>query len=277
MILDNRFIYPNLVLDTIEKFKATGFAGVPSHYAMLLNASDISDRKLQSLKYFLQAGDRMPEEVTGRILTLFPRKKIYLMYGQTEASPRLTYLDPKFAGRKPGSVGKAISGVKVKVVNGTGRTCRAREEGEIIAKGDNVMLGYWRNKRETAKVIKNGWLHTGDTGFTDEDGDLYITGRKRNFIKVGGHRVNPREIEDLVKRHINVTEAAVVDIPDGILGRKIKLFVASAHDNKLSVKDILRICMANLPIYKVPSKIVILKSIPTNNIGKIDRDALRAM
>ncbi|MDD5489016.1 MAG: AMP-binding protein, partial [Candidatus Omnitrophica bacterium] len=117
LVMDNRFQYPNMVLETMETFRVSGFAGVPSHYAILLNMSDIKTRKLPYLRYFLQAGDSMPPRITRELLEYFPDKHLYLMYGQTEASPRLTYLDPKKAITKPGSVGQAIPGVKVRVVD----------------------------------------------------------------------------------------------------------------------------------------------------------------
>jgi acyl-CoA synthetase (AMP-forming)/AMP-acid ligase II len=277
VILDNRFVYPNLILDTIDKFKATIFAGVSSHYAIMLYASDMANRRLPSLRCFLQAGDKMPEETTRKLLSLFPRKKLYLMYGQTEASPRLTYLDPKLLRRKPASAGRAIPGVEVRIMNKSGRECDPGEEGEIIARGDNVMLGYWKNKRETNSVIKNGWLRTGDMAYKDKDGDIFIVGRKKDIIKIGGRKVNPREIEDLVVKYKGVMESAVVDFKDKLLGRKIKLFVAPICGKKLSAKDIMRFCRAHLPSYKVPLEIIILKHIPKNSFGKVDKFALRLM
>ncbi len=183
VILDNRFMYPGVVLDAIDKYRATGFAGVSGHYAILLRKTDIGKRKLPTLRYFMQAGDAMPPRITNELLRKFPNKRLYLMYGLTEASPRLTYLDPALALKKPDSVGKAVPGVRVKVVDSLGRECEAGVVGEIIASGDNVMLGYWNNKKETAKTIRKGWLFTGDMGFKDKEGDLFIVGRKGKVIK----------------------------------------------------------------------------------------------
>ncbi len=274
VIFDNKFAYPNLILDAIDKFKATTFAGVSSHYALLLNSSDIISRRLPSLKRFLQAGDRMPEAITEKLLGLFPRKKLYLMYGQTEASPRLTYLDPKLALKKPASVGKAIPGVEVKVLSKKGKECRAGEEGEITASGPNVMLGYWGSKTRTKGAIKDAWLYTGDAGYKDADGDLFITGRKKDFVKIGGNRVSLRDIEDTVRRHAGVAEAVAIDVNDNVLGRRIKLFVVPARGVKISERDLIKFCKSRMPYYKSPVKIVILKSLPINSLGKVDKKVL---
>lgn len=275
VIIDNRFMYPNVVLHTIDRYKATGFAGVSSHYAILLYKSNFKKRRLPSLKYLMQAGDKMSPNITGELIKTSPNKKLYIMYGQTEGAPRLTYLDPGSAKKKPNSIGKAIPDVEVKVVNRDGGECKAGESGEIVAKGDNIMLGYWNNDKETAKIIKNGWLHTGDIAFRDRDGDLFIVGRKKNFIKVGANRVNPLEVEHLLMGDNRIMETAAIGVPDAILGEKIKLFVTLIPGRKVNGEEIIRFCKERLPSYKVPSEVVILKSMPKNSYGKIDKEALK--
>ncbi|MGB2706003.1 MAG: class I adenylate-forming enzyme family protein [Candidatus Omnitrophota bacterium] len=276
IILDNRFMYPNVVLGTIERFKATGFAGVSSHYSILLHKSEIGKRALASLRYFMQAGDAMPPGITRELINTFPGKKLYLMYGQTEASPRLTYLDPSLAAKKPDSIGKAIPGVKVRIVNNKNKPCKPGEKGEILALGKNIMLGYWGKNRETGRVIKKGWLHTGDIAFRDEDGDIFIAGRKKDFIKVGGRRVNPREIEYLITEDERVMEAAVIGVPDKILGERIKIFVTLMHGQAMSREEIRQICKERLPPYKMPSRIAMVKIMPRNSYGKIDKEGLKS-
>ena len=212
VVLDNRFMYPNTVLDSIEKFRVTGFAGVSSHYSILLGKSGLTKRKLPSVRYFMQAGDKMPEGLVKKLLSAFPEKKIYLMYGQTEASPRLTYLDPQLVMKKPGSVGKALAGIRIKVIDEKGRECAIGEEGEIAARGDNVMLGYWKNKKETGKALRNGWLYTGDLGYKDKDGDLFITGRKKRFVKVGGVKTGPVRAAGIAIKHPDIFEASMAEM-----------------------------------------------------------------
>lgn len=136
------------------------------------------------------------------------------MYGQTEASPRLSYLDPRKVKIKPGSVGKAIPGVRIKIVDEKGAECGVNEKGEVIAKGPNVMMGYWKNGKETKKALKNGWLYTGDTGYKDRAGDLFLTGRKKSFIKVGGIKADMTKAAHIIMRHPDVFEASIGDMPD---------------------------------------------------------------
>ncbi len=276
VIIDNRFMYPEAVLDAIDEYKATGFAGVSSHYAILLYKSNFAKRALRSLKYFMQAGDSMPQNITLKLITIFPNKKLYVMYGQTEASPRLTFLNPDLVKTKPNSIGRAIPGVRVKLINEKGKSCRAYEEGEITARGDNIMLEYWNNHRETKKVLKDGWLYTGDIAYKDKDGDLFIVGRKKNLMKIGGHRINPLEIERLIMEHGSVMEAAVVSVKDPLLGEKTRLFASSMPGKKIDKEDIMKFCKRRLPSYKVPREVVIVDSLPKNSLGKIDREALAA-
>ncbi|MBU4377287.1 MAG: acyl--CoA ligase [Candidatus Omnitrophica bacterium] len=277
IVINNRFMYPNLVLDSIDKYKATAFAGVSSHYAIMLYMSTLKKRRLRGLKYFMQAGDKMPPHITMELTEALPDKKLYIMYGQTEASPRLTYLNPDLVKRKPDSIGRAIPGVEIKVVNKQGAECRAGQEGEIVASGDNIMLGYWNNDSETAKVIKKRRLYTGDIAFKDSDGDLFIVGRKKDFIKVGANRINPLKIEQLMTEDSRIMEAAAIGVPDRVLGTRIKIFVTLVPGGKAGHKDIIRFCSGRLPSYVRPCDITILKAMPKNSYGKIDRKKLEAM
>lgn len=275
VIIETRFAYPNVLLDAIEKYCATGFAGVSSHYIMLLNMSNLANRKLPSLRYFMQAGDKMPPDVAKRLALLFPKKKLYLMYGQTEASPRISYLDPSLVPRKAGSVGKPIEGVRVKIVNVRGKECKEGEEGEITVKGANIMAGYWNNPVQTNTALKKGWLYTGDIGFKDPDGDIFIVGRKKDFIKIGGNRISPAQIEDMVSRLKGIMENVALSFKDPVLGERLKLFVTLVPGSKLEREQIIRFCKANLPAYGVPRDVVVLKNMPKNSLGKIDRESLR--
>ncbi len=274
VILENRFSYPNVVLDEMEARGATGFSGVPSHYAILLDQTDFASRKLPTLRYFTQAGDAMPPRLTRRILEAFPSKKMYLMYGQTEASPRLACLAPERAAAKPESVGGPLPGVELRVTDDTGRDCVPGEEGEILARGTGIMLGYWRRPEETAAALSGGWLRTGDIGYRDTDGDLFITGRKKNIVKTGGHRISPLEIERAAFEHPMVRECAAVPVPDALLGERLVLYVAATGES--AGKAIGEHLKTKLPLYKLPSKIVVLKEIPKNGVGKIDRAQLMA-
>ena len=150
--------------------------------------------------------------------------------------------------------------------------------GEIAARGDSIMLGYWRNRAQTQKVLRGGWLHTGDMGYMDSDGYLYIVGRRGDLLKIGGNRVNPLEIEQAVMGMDGIAEASVIGVPNRILGNRLKLFVSLERPRKKIDKgSIIRFCRMRMPAYKVPGEVVMLKSIPKNDEGKIDREALKRL
>lgn len=276
VIIDNRFAYPKIIIESMERFRATGFAGVSSHYSILLNYSNIRKKALPSLRYFMQAGDAMPEPVTRGLVRAFPGKKVYLMYGQTEAAPRLAYLDPALAAAKPSSVGKAIPGVTIKIADSRGRECMTGQAGEIVAKGDNIMIGYWRNRKETAKVLRRGWLHTGDVGFKDGDGDIFIKGRVKGFVKVGAQKANPSDAEKVALGYGGVGEAAAVAVRDRILGNKICIFVSPLPLARIDIMGLKRLFIERLPRFGRFIEVKVLASLPKNNYGKIDRKSLEA-
>ena len=223
----------------------------------------------------MQAGDSMSPNLTKEIVNTFPKKMFYLMYGQTEASPRLTYLNPRLVKEKPASVGKAISGLHIKVIDNKNKECGVGEKGEIIAHGSNIMLGYWKNKNETKKTIKRGWLYTGDIGFKDKGRDLYIIGRKKDFIKTGANKIDPAEIEQLAMKNAKVMQAAAIGIPDVILGESIRLYITALPDERVTEKEIIQMFKKTKPSYKIPKKVIILKSIVKNSYGKIDKKRLK--
>ena len=137
------------------------------------------------------------------------------------------------------------------------------------------MLGYWNNPAETAHVIKEGWLRTGDMAFKDEEGDLFIVGRRKDFLKVGAHRVSPLEIENVVSDYEGVMEAAVIGAPEPVLGESVKCFITTNPGKKIETEDLEKFCKKRLPLYKVPADIIFLESMPRNNLGKIDKQALK--
>jgi acyl-CoA synthetase (AMP-forming)/AMP-acid ligase II len=194
------------------------------------------------------------------------------MYGQTEAAPRLSYLQPTKTRAKPGSVGQAIPGVQIRIVQDDGAECPVGEEGNLIAFGPNVMQGYWKHPEETAKVLKNGWLHTGDIAYVDADGDLCITGRKKQFLKVGGRRIRPGEIERVCQEYPEISEAAVIGVPDDVLGQRIKLFVATTAD--VNKEELTLFFRKRLPSYMIPVETVIMEQLPKKSNGKVDKKKL---
>lgn len=270
MVIDNRFLYPNTVLENMIKEEVTGFAGVPSHYNILIKKSALREFKLPKLRYVTQAGGAMAPVMIKEFIEFFPQVKFHVMYGQTEASARLTYLEPDFLTKKMGSIGKAIPGVKIDILNEQGRPVEPGEIGEITASGENVMLGYWNDPEETSKVLRENWLSTGDLAKMDEEGFIYIVSRKREMIKSGANRISPLEIEEVVCRMSGVLECAAVGVNDEILGEAISLFVVN-DGAAISEREIMLFCKQNLASYKTPKEVKLVSSLPKTSTGKIKR------
>jgi len=273
LVIDNRFVFPNVALETMEKEEVTGFAGVPSHYAILLRKSALKKYKLPKLRYVTQAGGAMAPSMIEEFLNLVPHPKFFVMYGQTEAAARLTYLKPSYLREKLGSIGKAIPGVEITIRNENGFQVQPGEVGEIVANGANIMSGYWNSPEETAKVLKDDGLWTGDLAKIDEDGFIYLIARKKEMIKSGANRISPLEIEEVVCRMHGVVECAAVGIPDEILGESIKLCVVK-NGIKFSENDLLLFCKKNLASFKMPKVVEFVPSLPKTSTGKIKRSEL---
>jgi acyl-CoA synthetase (AMP-forming)/AMP-acid ligase II len=192
------------------------------------------------------------------------------MYGATEASARLSYLDPADLPRKWGSIGMAIPNVELFVADEHGRPLPTGEEGEIVARGSNIMSGYWNHPEETEKVLKNGLYRTGDIGREDEDGFLFVVGRSKDMIKIGGNRVSAKEIEEALHEHPAVVEAAVVGVPDDVLGEAPKAFIVLREGfDKNTTEGLPAYLQKHLAVYKIPKLYEIRDSLPKNDSGKI--------
>ncbi len=273
--IEDNFIYPNKVLERMSREQTTGFAGVPSTFAMLLYRSNFSKLDWPHLRYVTQAGGAMAPATARQLKEVLPKTELFIMYGQTEATARLSYLEPGMFLEKPGSVGKAIPGVELRVVDKDGKEVMPGETGEIIARGKNIMLGYWGQPEETAKILRDGWLHTGDLATVDHDGFIYIKSRKSELIKSGAHRISPREIEDVILELDSVSEVAVVGQPDRILGERIVAFVVPRDNAGIDKKELLRHCRKNLASFKVPHKIEETDGLPKTSSGKIKKYLLK--
>lgn len=276
VVIDNRFVFPNAILETMQKTECTGFAGVPSTFSILLNNSALGKYEFPALRYVTQAGGAMAPAIQKKVALEFQPAELYIMYGATEASARLSYLAPTMLSQKWGSIGKAIPNVELFVANESGNPLTAGEKGEIVARGSNIMQGYWRDEQETSKVLKNGLYFTGDLGTMDDEGYLYVVGRKKDMIKVGANRISPKEVEEKLLEYHEIHEAAVIGVEDEILGEAIKAFIVPKNSKeKCSVDEILSYCKKKLPQYKVPKYLEILKSLPKNSSGKILKQKLK--
>jgi len=273
VVINNKFAFPAAVINQMVDEKVTGFSGVPSTYAYLLHRSPLKNSrdKLASLRYCSQAGGHMSGQIKEELRKVLPPyTQIYIMYGATEASARLTYLEPDQFSDKMNSIGKPISGVTMQVLNKSGRSLPACQTGELVASGSNIMQGYWKDEKATSAVLDNNGYHTGDLGYYDKEGYFFLNGRKDNLLKVGGHRINPQEIEDALMSTELVIETAVIGIPDELLGNKL-IALAVPINEAGSKNKIMKLCANSLPKYKLPGSIKLVRSLPKNTSGKIDR------
>jgi long-chain acyl-CoA synthetase len=254
--LNNSFIFLGKVIKDILDYNCTGFAGVPSHFQILLRKSDsFKKTAFPALRYVTQAGGGLATAFIDEFKQNFPAVKFYVMYGQTEATARLSYLSPELYETKKGSIGKGIPGVELKVVDEFGNKVNPGETGEIIARGDNIMLGYFDDHDESENTVRNGWLYTGDLGTIDSDGFIYITARKKEIIKVGGKRVSPKEIEIVILQLPGILDCTIEGVRDEILGECIKANIVLAHNNNknIAVEEIKQHCSLHLALYKIPT------------------------
>ena len=267
--------FPMRVLEIVQDEGCTGLPGVPSTFAALLRACDPACFDLSGLRYLTQAGGAMSPTLVARVRAALPRARLFLMYGQTEASARLCYLPPDDLDRKPGSVGLPVRGVAVSVVDPDGRPVRPGTLGEIIAVGPNVMMGYLAEPDATRRTLRGGALHTGDMGYLDREGYLYVSGRHSEMISSGGHRIGPQEIEEVIDTLSGVDECAVVGVEDELLGQRVVAAVVPRDGARLEARSIQRACLAALPRYKVPSEVVFVPELPRSERGKLLRTAVR--
>ncbi|HZU65727.1 MAG TPA: long-chain fatty acid--CoA ligase [Ktedonobacteraceae bacterium] len=259
------------VLAAIERYRIRGFAGVPAMYVALLYAPDADKYDTSSLEDCVCGSAPLPVAV----LEAFEQKygcRILEGYGLTEASTVLTGHGVDMV-RKPGSVGKPVEGVELMIVDDNDQPVPTGEVGEIVARGPNIMQGYYNMPEETRVALRNGWLHTGDMGRLDEDGYLYIVERKKDLIIRGGFNIYPRDVEEVLNRHPAVIESAVIGIPSERMGEEVKAFVVTREE--VDAETLKAFCRESLANYKTPSEIEFVRALPRNLVGKIDKKELR--
>jgi acyl-CoA synthetase (AMP-forming)/AMP-acid ligase II len=285
--------FPETVVEAIDADRCTGFAGVPSSYQMLLRASSFESRRLPSLRHLQQAGGRLPHPQLARIAAAQPHARLFVMYGQTEATARLAYLPPDLLAAKPGSVGRPIPGVRLRVTDEDGAELPPGTVGEIRASGANITRGYWADPDGTAAKFVNGELRTGDLARTDDDGFLYIVDRRDDFIKSWGYRISSQEIQDAALELPGIVAAAAVGRPDPEAGEAIVLFVSVrddvpgdvrddvrsdvGDDRGSTVDDLRRHLRSRLAKHLVPREIRVIAQLPLNENGKVIKTELRRL
>jgi long-chain acyl-CoA synthetase len=280
VILVNGFAFIGNIFRAIERFDASGLSTVPAGIAMLFrSARDKIGAYADQLKYMEIGSAPMPLKHKRRLMKLLPKTRICMHYGLTEAS-RSTLIEFHSAGAKlENSIGIPAPHVKVKIVDNHFRELPPRQTGRIMVKGENVMQEYFENEKTTDEVLASDWLYTGDYGYYDEDGFFYLEAREKEMINVGGLKVSPVEIEELLKRHSSVEDCACVGIPDprGISGEVPKAFIIyNSNDpnrpDDIELSDFLR---DKLEPYKLPVEFEWVDSIPQTSSGKIQRLSLK--
>jgi long-chain acyl-CoA synthetase len=275
IVIDRRFMFADKVLLRMQETRCTGFAGVPSHYQFLLRKSSIKKMQFPELRYVQQAGGKLAEALIRELRETLPATKIFVMYGQTEATARLSYLPPELLEKKHGSIGKGIPGTRLRVVNEDGTLVLPGQTGEIVAEGNNVTLGYLDSESEDAVTFRDGCLYTGDLATVDKDGFIFIVDRSKDFLKCGGKRSPCREVEDALLEFDDLVEAAVIGVPDDLLGEAVKAFVVARKKEGGLVDRLQAFCRKRLPSHLVPREIVVLDELPKGSGGKILKPALR--
>ena len=275
IVIDNRFIYPNKVLETMKKTETTGFAGVPSTFMILLNRSNLKETELPALRYVSQAGGAMAPTVQKEVVNAFKPADVFIMYGATEAAPRLSWLDPAQLFNKWGSIGIPVDNVDLLIVNDEGKELPRGDVGEIAARGSNIMKGYWKDPEGTKKVLKYGMYFTGDLGKQDEDGYFYVVGRTKDIIKVKGFRVGAKEIEETILEIKEVHETTVVGIDDPVLGEAILALVIPKKPGWNNAANIIDYLQEKLPAIKIPKYVEFREEFPKNESGKILKTVIK--
>ncbi|MBW1715269.1 MAG: AMP-binding protein [Deltaproteobacteria bacterium] len=255
------------VFDAIKNYRITWFPGVPTMFAYLLSSFDERPRDVSSLRMGLSGGASLSTEHLKAFEDKFEAFMLEV-YGLTESTGLVT-ANPVYGIRKPGSIGIPVSGVAVRVVDEKWEDVPRGEVGELIFKGPNGTIGYWGQPEETEKRIRNGWISTGDLAYQDEEGYLYLAGRKSELIISGGYNIFPREIEEILNSHPKVLEAAVIGVPDTTLGEVPKAFIVPAPGKNINVEELEAFCKENLTKYKIPKQFVIMGELPKNATGKI--------
>ncbi len=276
LVLEKSFTYPAVVLEKLRTERITGFPLVPTLAAMLLQMKQLQPGMFPSLRYLTNTAAALPPAHIQRLRERFPQAKLYSMYGVTECK-RCTYLPPEQLDVRPDSVGIAIPGTEAYVVDEAGERVPPGTVGELVIRGPHVMKGYWENDAATQRALRSGpypWeklLYTGDLFRADEEGYLYFVARMDDIIKTRGEKVSPREVENCLYELAGVREAAVVGVPDAVLGHAIKAVIAADPESGLTGREVIRHCAARLEDFMVPKHVEFRRELPKSENGKIAR------
>jgi long-chain acyl-CoA synthetase len=268
------------VLDSIERERATVLFGVPTMLAAMLEEQRVRRRDLSSLRLLGFGAAPASSSLLRRVHEALPNTELVSMYGATELAPMGTtieHFERYVDDERVRSAGRAIPGVRLRIVSEVGRDLAPREIGEVAIQGPNVMRGYWNKPQQTAEVLREGWYFTGDLGYLDEHGCLYLVDRAKDMIISGGENVYSSEVEEVLYRHPAVLECAVFGVPDKHWGEAVRAAVVLRPGMLASAEELTRHCRASLGGYKVPKAIDLHReALPKSGAGKILKRELRA-
>jgi acyl-CoA synthetase (AMP-forming)/AMP-acid ligase II len=281
LVLEKSFAYPALLLEKLRTERVTGFPLVPTLAALLLQMKQLRPGMFPRLRYVTNTAAALPPAHIARLRKLFPTARLYSMYGVTECK-RCTWLPPEQLDVRPSSVGIPIPGTEAWIVDPAGERVPPGTTGELVIRGPHVMQGYWENEEATRRALRPGpypWekvLYTGDLFKADEEGYLYFVARMDDIIKTRGEKVSPREIESCLYEIPGVREAAVIGVPDAVLGNAIKAVIAADPDARLTEREVIRHCAARLEDFMVPKHVEFRGELPKSENGKIARREIAA-
>jgi acyl-CoA synthetase (AMP-forming)/AMP-acid ligase II len=272
LILDGKALFPETVVAALARHSATSLSAVPDLVRLLLDRTSLGRTPLPSLRYMTVAGGSLRHELVLAIAGRIAPARFFVMYGQTEATARLAYVPPEYLGQLPaGCIGRAVPGVELEIVDESGSRVAPGDQGELRARGTNVMQGYWKDPEGTTERIRDEWLYTGDLAAMDAAGWIYHRGRRNAIVKIAGFRVHTGELEEFAVRRLSVGQAVAVPFEVPQVGTRLGLYVICPAAGFVTTAEMLSRCRAELPRQLVPHFIRLLDDFPLNAAMKIDR------
>lgn len=272
--ITSRRFDPEKAIGLVSKHRVTSITQSPTMYVALLNVRGTDSDFSGSVRRIVSGAAPLFPAIRSRLAKRFPHAGIYDLYGLTEAAPGVSILKPDDPPEKITSVGKPMKHVTVKIVDDEGKQLPPGETGEIVCRGPNLMKGYYNDLPLTQAVLRDGWLYTGDTGRMDQDGYLYLTGRRKELILRGGENIYPSEVEAVLHQHPGIKEAAVIGVSDEYWGETVKALVVPKPGATLREEEIITFCTSQLAHYKRPESVTIISSLPKNAAGKVMKSHL---
>ena len=271
----------------VQEEKANRAMMVPTMLKMLMDHQEFEKFDLSTLEVITYGAAPMPLEVIKRAISKFPGTFFINAFGQTETAATITMLPPEdhiLEGSEEEiekklnrltSIGKPLSDVEVRIVNENGGEVDVGETGEIVAQGPRLMKGYWNQQEATTEALRGGWLYTGDLGYFDEDGYIFLSGRAKDFIKRAGEMVSPEEVEQVLHSHPSIDEAAIIGVPDVDWGERVRAIVVAKVGATIDKEEVMAYCKDRMASFKKPESVVVVEELPRNPLGKVLKRVLR--